>query len=66
MDVEIDGFRIPADKQVHLSVISVHRDERFYDDPLSFRPDRWSFELEEEFPDFAYLPFGGGATDVHR
>ena len=38
----------------------MHRDERFYDDPLEFRPDRWTGNLEEELPDHAFIPFGGG------
>jgi cytochrome P450 len=59
-DVEIDGYRLPADEQVHLSVISVHRDERFYDQPLSFRPNRWTPDFEEELAEYAFIPFGGG------
>lgn len=47
-DIQVDGYQIPADEEVHLSIISTHRDERFYDDPLSFRPDRWTEEFEEE------------------
>jgi len=59
-DVEVNGFRIPEDHEIHLSVIHVHRDSQFYDDPLSFRPGRWTDEFEEELHDFAYVPFGGG------
>ena len=59
--VDVDGYQIPADEQVHISVISAHRDERYYDDPKSFRPDRWTDNFEEEeLPEFAYIPFGGG------
>jgi cytochrome P450 len=59
-DVKINGYWIPEGRQAHLSVISVHRDERFYDQPLAFRPDRWTDGFEEELHDFAYVPFGGG------
>lgn len=58
--VEVDGYRIPADTEVHLALLSVHRDERFYDDPDSFRPDRWTAEFENDLPDHAFMPFGGG------
>lgn len=52
---------MPADEQVHLSVISAHCDERYYDDPKSSRPDRWTNNFEEEgLAEFAYIPFGGG------
>ncbi|MFC6724111.1 cytochrome P450 [Halobium palmae] len=59
-DVEIDGYDVPASREVHLSVIHAHRDDRFYDDPLQFRPERWVDGFEEELHDFAYAPFGGG------
>ena len=59
-DVEVDGFRIPEGHEIHLSIIHVHRDPKFFDQPLSFRPDRWTDEFEENLHDFAYAPFGGG------
>jgi len=59
-DVEIDGFHIPEGHEIHLSLIHIHRDEEFYDDPLAFQPDRWTDGFEEELHDFAYAPFGGG------
>ncbi|OIB57337.1 cytochrome P450 [Natrialba sp. SSL1] len=59
-DVEINGYRLPEGHEIHLSVIHVHRDEQFYDEPLSFRPTRWSDEFEEGLHDFAYAPFGSG------
>jgi cytochrome P450 len=59
-DVNVDGYQIPADTQVHLPLLAIHRDERFYDDPSSFRPDRWTGEFEDDLPDYAFIPFGGG------
>ncbi|WP_255171257.1 cytochrome P450 [Natrononativus amylolyticus] len=59
-DVEIGEYRIPAGEEVHLSVMAVHRDERYYDDPLSFRPSRWTAEFEDDLPNHAFIPFGGG------
>jgi len=38
----------------------IHRDERYFEDPAEFRPDRWSNDLARRLPRFAYLPFGGG------
>ena len=58
--VEVNGYELPADEEVHLSIFAVHRDERFYDDPESFRPDRWEADLEDQLPEYAYMPFGGG------
>jgi cytochrome P450 len=36
------------------------RDERFYDAPLEFRPERWTDHFERDLPPYAYFPFGGG------
>ncbi len=60
-DVEIAGWVIPRGAQVLTPVWAIHRDERWYDDPLTFRPERWLDGLAERLPKYAYLPFGGGA-----
>ena len=54
----LKGFRIPAGSLVLMPQYIVHRDPRWYDDPLRFDPDRWSQPVER--PRFAYFPFGGG------
>ena len=59
-DVEVGGYRIPADSQVHIPIIGIQRDERWFDDPDTFRPSRWDGSLRQEIPPFAYAPFGGG------
>jgi cytochrome P450 len=38
----------------------IHRDERFYDDPERFDPDRWLRGIEARNPRYAYFPFGAG------
>lgn len=59
-DAVIGGYEIPAGSVVSLPQYLLHRDERFYDEPDAFRPDRWHDELEAQLPDYAYFPFGGG------
>ncbi|GAA0668213.1 cytochrome P450 [Natronoarchaeum mannanilyticum] len=59
-DVEMAGYRIPEGRTVSFQQWVLHRDPRFYDDPERFRPERWTDELREELPPFAYFPFGGG------
>ncbi|MFB6207479.1 MAG: cytochrome P450 [Haloglomus sp.] len=58
-DVLVRGCRIPAGTQTHLALHSVHRDDRFYDDPDAFRPERWRDTTPEE-KEYAYVPFGAG------
>lgn len=57
---EIGGYRLPAGTNFVLPPWIVHRDPRFFDQPLEFRPERWTEEFEGELPKFAYFPFGGG------
>ena len=56
----IDGYEIPTGATVQMNQWVVHRDERWYDDPLAFRPERWTDEMEEELPKLAYFPFSAG------
>lgn len=39
---------------------AVHRDDRWYEEPLAFRPARWLAGLEQSLPKGAYFPFGLG------
>src|SRR6185436_19640778 len=59
-DFEIGGYRIAAGTTVFMSPWVSHRDPRWFDDPLAFRPDRWHNDLAKRLPRFAYFPFGGG------
>jgi len=59
-DLSIGGHFIPAGTNVLMSQWIVHRDPRWYDDPLRFHPDRWTDGLASRLPKYAYFPFGGG------
>ena len=58
--VEIGGYLVPAGSNVIVSPWVTHRDPRFFTQPGTFDPDRWSAEREQSAPKFAYFPFGGG------
>jgi cytochrome P450 len=59
-DAVIGGYNIPAGTVLTLPQFRIHHDERFYDDPETFDPDRWTDEMEADLPEYAYFPFGGG------
>ena len=59
-DFPVGDFVIPARSVVLMSPYVVHRDPRWFPDPLAFRPERWLVE-DPSRPKFAYFPFGGGA-----
>lgn len=56
----VGGYDIPAEATIHMSQWVVHRDPRWYDDARSFRPERWTSDMENELPRLAYFPFAAG------
>jgi cytochrome P450 len=56
--VTLGGYEIPKGSSVLLSPYVTHRNERFFERPDEFEPDRWR---QISIPKFAYFPFGGGA-----
>lgn len=60
VDCEIAGYTVPARSLVLMSQYVMHRDERFYPNPVIFDPLRWTPEARESRPQFSYFPFGGG------
>ena len=59
-DVTIDGYHIPAGTKLTVPQFILHADERWWDDPQAYRPERWSEPDAAERPEYAYFPFGGG------
>jgi len=59
-DCEIGGYQVPAGTQVFMFQWATQRDPRFYDEPQTFRPERWTEDFIEQLPKYAYFPFGGG------
>ncbi|WP_246998388.1 cytochrome P450 [Halosolutus gelatinilyticus] len=59
-DAVVGGYQIPEGTILALPQFRLHADERFYDDPDAFRPDRWADDREADRPEYAYFPFGGG------
>jgi cytochrome P450 len=57
---EIAGYPVRPGYGVAMAQWVVHRDARWFDLPLEFRPERWENGLAKQLPRFAYFPFGGG------
>lgn len=56
--VTVGDYRLPEGAALMLSQWVVHRDDRFWDEPTAFRPDRWAADADR--PAYAYFPFSGG------
>uniref|UniRef100_M1AMP0 Geraniol 10-hydroxylase n=1 Tax=Solanum tuberosum TaxID=4113 RepID=M1AMP0_SOLTU len=60
-DVETCGYFVPKDSQVLVHVLSIGRDPANWDDPLTFKPERfWDSKMDVRGQDFEIIPFGGG------
>lgn len=57
-----DGRKIavPKDTTVMLCTYSVHRREKYWQDPESFTPERFAQPKDKKRPSFSWFPFGGG------
>ncbi|XP_058071332.1 cytochrome P450 93A3-like [Magnolia sinica] len=67
-DCKIDGYDIPLNSQVFISVWAIGRDPEYWDGPLEFRPERFmpsDKESDQSWVDvrgqhFQLIPFGSG------
>ena len=58
--VELGGYVLPAGTTVYMPQWVIHRDSRWFDEPETFRPERWADGLTQRTHRYAYFPFGGG------
>ena len=60
-EVNVAGHTLPKDTVVLNPQWVVHRDARWFPDPLKFDPQRWTPEARAARPRWSYFPFGGGS-----
>ncbi|TRY85084.1 hypothetical protein DNTS_023038 [Danionella cerebrum] len=58
-DVEVGGYVIPRNTLITLCHYATSRDPKHFQDPDSFRPERWMLRSEGVHP-YASVPFGVG------
>ena len=59
-DFQLGDFVLPAMTTVLMSQFVTHRDPRFFPDPLSFDPERFTPEARSRRTKLTYFPFGAG------
>lgn len=59
---ELAGYAVPAGSVLLMSQFLLHRDARYWEDPLRFEPGRFAegARAASGRPKYAYFPFGGG------
>ncbi|WP_213806254.1 cytochrome P450 [Granulicella sp. dw_53] len=58
-DTMVGDVPVDAGTKIWICVQRIHRDPRWFSDPDSFQPHRWSDGSRR--PKFSYFPFGGGS-----
>jgi cytochrome P450 len=59
-DFQLGPYKVKAGTTIFMSQWVMHRDDRYYENPEKFDPDRWLPERSVGRPKMAYFPFGGG------
>lgn len=56
----VGGYDVDPGTLICVSPYVLHRDPRYWTDPLEYRPARFAPEIAARRPSHAYVPFGGG------
>ncbi|XP_068650786.1 cytochrome P450 89A2-like [Aristolochia californica] len=62
-EVELDGYIIPTDAMINFSVVPMGMDEKMWDDPMEFKPERFLHKEELDLTgsrEIMIMPFGAG------
>jgi cytochrome P450 len=59
-DIQLGSYVIPKGSTIEICQHVMHRDARWFPDPLRFLPERFDAARESNLPKGAYLPFGTG------
>jgi cytochrome P450 len=59
-DVTLGPYAVPKGANVLMSQFLIHRDPRYFAEPLRFMPERWTAQFQESLPRGAFLPFSAG------
>lgn len=57
-DCTIGGYNVPRNTIVLINTWAIHRDPELWDDPTSFKPERFNNEVKDH--GYKFMPFGKG------
>ena len=59
--IEVENILIPPQSSLIISPYVLHRNPEYFPHPESFSPARFDNHAAHTWPQFAYIPFGGGS-----
>ncbi|XP_045033385.1 cytochrome P450 4C1 [Daphnia magna] len=59
-DFELGGYKIPAGASVSMQIYALHRNEDYFSDPHSFKPERFQADESIGRHSYAFVPFSAG------
>ena len=60
MDLRLGDYFFPKGAILAVSPLATGRNAKYFDNPLEYRPERWTREFERQLPKGAYVPFAAG------
>ena len=63
--IELGGYQIPPGVAVMVALLITHRDPRWFDDPLTFRPERLDGRVPQPTAAVRVFPLWGRPASVH-
>jgi cytochrome P450 len=59
-DLRLGDYFFPKGAILVISPLATGRNSKYFDNPLEYRPERWTREFERSLPKGAYVPFAAG------
>jgi cytochrome P450 len=59
-DLRLGDYFFPKGAILAVSPLATGRNPKYFDQPLEYRPERWTREFERQLPKGAYVPFAAG------
>jgi cytochrome P450 len=60
VDLDFQGYRLPAGSRIMYSPFLTHRQPEYWPDPTRFNPERFNPTESQHRPPYSFVPFGGG------
>jgi cytochrome P450 len=59
-DLRLGDYFFPEGSILAISPLALGRNPKYFENPMEFRPERWTREFERSLPKGAYVPFAAG------